>query len=509
LAAFEILILSALILATRCANYHDVFVDRNIYFLDADCYARMTRVRICAEHPGTVIRHHDFENFPSGTTPHTTAPLDYLILTLSILLKSFTAQPLDLAGAIVSPLLALIAGWFLWWWSRRMKIRYRWAMLIFFAISPILAHGTALGRPDHQSLLMLLVTIGICAEWSLQTEPSRSWSIVSAVVWAVASWVSLYEPLILLVLVIVVAFVQDRQLLFNPQRRIGWIVFGAIILVALLIERRIPSLSIFQSNGIFRNWSRSVGELAHVSPANPIWFAWSGYLIAVAPILIWWAFRKRSSLPVVIAVLLTVTFLLTTWQARWSYFFLSVFVISLPSLLAPFESRVAVWIALTLSSLPILRFWDAEIWPNDSQFAARIERRNESRLLRELAVTIRSDQIRAFLAPWWLSPSISYWSGQPGVAGSSHQSLAGIADSARVFLATDAQQAREILRDRHVEWVFAYDWDRVRQNSVQLLGPAPSRGQIGQILDRTPGQAPVFLTLSGQNGAAKLFRFWR
>jgi hypothetical protein len=71
LAAFEILILSALILATRCANYHDVFVDRNIYFIDADCYARMTRVRICAEHPGTVIRHHDFENFPSATMPHT------------------------------------------------------------------------------------------------------------------------------------------------------------------------------------------------------------------------------------------------------------------------------------------------------------------------------------------------------------------------------------------------------------------------------------------------------
>ena len=50
-----------------------------------------------------------------------------------------------------------------------MKFRYRWVMLILYAISPILVHGTELGRPDHQSLLILLVTIAICAEWSSQT----------------------------------------------------------------------------------------------------------------------------------------------------------------------------------------------------------------------------------------------------------------------------------------------------------------------------------------------------
>src|SRR5262249_31803136 len=88
----EIVILSALVLVTRCANYQDVFVDGNIYFTDADCYARMTRVRMCAEHSGLIIRHHDFENFPQGTTPHTSAPLDYLIVSLSILLKPLTAQ---------------------------------------------------------------------------------------------------------------------------------------------------------------------------------------------------------------------------------------------------------------------------------------------------------------------------------------------------------------------------------------------------------------------------------
>src|SRR6202011_1694028 len=110
------------------ANYPDVFVAGKIYFTDADCYARMSRVRLCAEHPGLIVRHHDFENFPAGTTPHTTAPLDYLVVTLSILLKPFANHAIDLAGALISPLLALIGGWFLWWWSRRMTFRFRWAM---------------------------------------------------------------------------------------------------------------------------------------------------------------------------------------------------------------------------------------------------------------------------------------------------------------------------------------------------------------------------------------------
>ena len=109
-------------MATRCANYQDVFVAGNVYFVDADCYARMTRAQMVSEKPGLIIRHHPFENFPQGTTPHTTAPLDYLIVGLSLLLNPFTIHSLDLAGAFVSPSLALLGGWFLWWWSREIPV---------------------------------------------------------------------------------------------------------------------------------------------------------------------------------------------------------------------------------------------------------------------------------------------------------------------------------------------------------------------------------------------------
>src|SRR5881394_2156681 len=99
---------------------------------------------------------------------------------------------------------------------------------------------------------------------------------------------------------------------------------------------------------------------------------------------------------------------------------------------------------------PIFRDWDERLWPNETQLAARVERRNESAQLRDLALHLWSRDVHPFLAPWWLSPSIAYWSGQPGVAGSSHESLNGTEESARFFLSEDSQKGREILEKRQV-----------------------------------------------------------
>lgn len=561
-AIIEVIILSALILAIRCANYQDVFVTGNVYFVDADCYARMTRVQMCDAKPGLVVRHHAFENFPQGTTPHTTAPFDYLILGLSLLLKPFTVHALDFAGAFVSPLLALLGAWFLWWWSRRMQFRYRWVMLILYVISPILVHGTALGRPDHQSLLILLVTIAICAEWRLQAlqpvtatitpfrpshlpsafrrerrlpsqdarpvaanaiseshtgSPMRGWAMISAAAWALAIWVSAYEPLVLFLIVVITTSLMNRRSLFGRDRRTGWVLFAAIIAIAVLIERRIPSLSILHPEPIFKNWASTIGELAHVSPANPVWLRWCGYLFLIAPSLILINIRaRRAGAPsprragagsaLSIYVLLVATYFLTISQARWGYFFALLFALALPALLAPIKSAAAVWIAFALSIFPILRDWDERLWPDETQLAVRVERRSESAQLRELALDLQSHDVHAFLAPWWFSPSIAYWSGQPGVAGSSHESLNGIEDSARFFLSNDLQKAHEILQNHRAAWVFSYDSDRVAQNSAAILNQPLTSHSLCGVLDRTPGQAPRFLIFSAQTAAFKLYQ---
>jgi hypothetical protein len=310
--------------------------------------------------------------------------------------------------------------------------------------------------------------------------------------------------------------VQDRQSLSSSDRRLGWAIFAGMIVLAIAIERRVPSLSILQRGEILRNWSRSIGELQHMSSVDPVWFRWAGYMIAVAPFLIWaaiWRSRSRrmsmsEDVPGFAVALLLATYLLTIWQARWGYFFVLLFALALLLLLQPIQSRTAVWLAFALSILPILRDWDERFWPNEVELARRSERRNELAQVRELATTLQSTKVRAFLAPWWLSPAIAYWSGQPSVGGSSHESLPAIADSARFYLSEDRQTAREILRVRRVAWVFAYDADRLAENSSAILGePIPRNGRsLCFILDQLSVRAPVGLSLAAENGAAKLYR---
>jgi thiol-disulfide isomerase/thioredoxin len=366
-------------------------------------------------------------------------------------------------------------------------------------------------------LLILLVAIATCAEWSSQTLPvanrANPWWLMSAAAWALAIWVSAYEPPVLFLMLTATTIVMNRHAVFARDRRPGWILFAAIIVVAFLVEQRIPSFDIIRRHDHFKEWARTIGELVHVSPINPVWLHWCGYCLVITPILIWMSFKTRGDgtpngrvLP--IYVVLVATYFLTVWQARWAYFFVLIFAIALPGLLGPIKSRAAVWIAVVLSMFPILRDWDERLWPNETQLAGRVERRIESVQIRDLALDLRSPEVRPFIAPWWLSPSIAYWSGQPGVAGSSHESLQGIEQSARFFLSENLQEEREILEKCHVAWVFAYDSDRVAQNSAAILNLKALVPQqpLCRVLYRTPSQAPPFLIFSAQNSTCKLYR---
>ena len=280
----------------------------------------------------------------------------------------------------------------------------------------------------------------------------------------------------------------------------GWAVGGAIVLLALAIEQRLPVWP--GSSQIFFNWAATIGELRHVPVNDPIWLRWTGLLLIPLPALLWIAVRRTRTLPLFLAALLLTTFALTLWQARWAYFFVLMFALALPACLSVIRNRIAVWLLIVISLFPILKDWDERLWPNESQTAAIAERRFEAVAWRQAALQIDGP----FLAPWWWSPAVAYWSGQPGVAGSSHEALDGIEQSARFFLAPDSETARNILLKNKVAWVLAYDADRTVANSAQILGiPAPEN-PLGRVLDRTPSQAPPFLQLAAQNPACKLFR---
>ena len=547
ISAVWLCLLVALTLTTRCANRADVLIDGRVYFTDADCYSRMTRVRMVLEHPAAIIRHHDFENYPQGTTPHTTAPFDYLIAALKKILdlgfwisgnraSLWAVQTLDLAGAIVSPLLGVLTTVFLWFWSRRLRLPFRGMLLVLSAVSPILVHGTLLGRPDHQSLAMFLMAVALGAEWAMTggskfvgaacsqppvgnpthnakntkmeaTDTDRfysNWALVGGAAWGLGLWVSLYEPLILLAGVLALLLLFNRRSLFTRRRALEYGIMLGIFALSICIEGWRVGAPDPAFLHYFPNWEKTIGELSRLTPLSPLLFRWAGWLLLAAPVL--FALRARTdrrAIPLLIFV--AATYGLTLWQMRWGYFFILVFAMSLPFQMSAIRWRFAAWALFVAGLWPVAREWDGRLFPDEEAGARIAEERADKVFLRDAAEHLKSDNTLPILAPWWVSPPLVYWSGQPAVGGSSHESLPGIVDSARLFMAEKPGAALEILLAHKVKRIVVYDSNRVSETASTLLGEPVPENPMARVLDRFPSSAPAFLRLEYRNPAFKIF----
>ena len=515
-----------LALAAACSNYRQVFTeDGGIHFVDADCYARMTRVREVCAHPGEVVREHDFENYPFGIQPHTTVPFDYAVYTLRLVLKPFYGdRALDLAGAWISPLLGLATVVAVWLWADRARLPGRSFVLLILAASPIVAHGFELGRPDHQSLILLCMAVALCAEWRLwHGGPSRGWGIAGGVAWALGLWTSLYEPTILLALVFLAALIWNRPALFQRARLPGLAVGGGILLLALFVEGwRISAPPGYGEGGAaeyFAAWSQQIGELYSIIPWSPTIYAWTGLGLLAAPILLSLNRGHLKSTARANLLLLLAVVALTCWQVRWGYFLPLVYALGLPWQIAVIPARWRPLAAglLVLGLWPMASEWRTRLHPAPALVASLSEQRADAALLHAAADFIRRAAAQTpaspddppsagILAPWWLSPALAYWSGQPALAGSSHEALPGTVDVARFFTTADLPAAAAILRRRRVRWVVAYEPDRVLRTAAPLLGLTKvSTRSLGLVLYQRPEGAPSFLRLAMVNPYFKIY----
>ena len=517
----------ALAFTAACADWREVFPgERRVFFVDADCYARMTRVRAVCEHPGLVLTAHEFENYPFGTRPHTTALFDYLVWALSGVIGVFTrgVDARDLAGAWVSPVLGLLAVAAGGVWANRARLPGRVPMFLVLAGSPILAHGFALGRPDHQSLVLACMAWALAAEWALWRAPSRGWGWVSGVAWALGLWTSLYEPAVLLAVVLATGLAFNRPSLWQRARLPGLAVGGVILLAALLVEGwRLDALPGFGRDApLFAAWSRQVEELRSVAPWDGVIFRWTGWGIVAAPLLLLLPRREPEETPssnlrrqgLAQAVLLLTVWALTCWQVRWGYFLPLVYAMTIPTQLGalPVRWRPAAAALLVAALWPLAGFWYETASPPAEAAAVSAEKREDNFLLREAAEFIgrapsaEPGSNQGILAPWWLCPPLAYWSGQPAVAGSSHESLEGIGDTALFYLEPDARAAAAILRRRKVRWVVVYEPDRALRKAAELYGRTlvPTRA-MGNLLYIRPDYAPRFLHPAFQNRYFKVY----
>ena len=489
------LALAGIFLAASTWNRAQVFVPRAdggvlVVFADGDCHSRMQRAAIVAANPGTIIRAHEFENHPKGTVPHTTAPMDYLIAALGDLVR-----PPDVGGAWISPLLGLAALLFLFFWSRAIDLRPRWPMLLLFAVSPALTHAFALGRPDHQSLLVALTTIALASNFAFIRTDRPVWAWTSGAAWGFALWVSWFEPLILLFAQEIARVLVLRGKAYPPPWRKALLLAIGIALAAWAIEGFRNPWPPEEVRALFPRWAAMIGELAPTDPRAM--FTWTGWLLVPAPVLLLWEYwRRRDPLALVALILLVVITALTGWQARWSPWQAAIFCLALPWILAPLQKGWITWAVFLASLWPVAWAWDARLSPSPAAQAKTQETIVEAALIEQTAQYLRAQPRGGVLAPWWISPALARQSGQPLVGGTSHQSLPGSADTARFFLATDDNEAKAILDKRQVFYIVTDDPERIIPTSAQLLGvDAPKNPLIRRLargLDIPSFLEPVF-----------------
>ncbi len=419
------------------------------WMIEADCYSQLARVQRILAGDGLIQNHFKVENWPEGLVPSTTAPFDYFILLLYAPLKLFTAYPLDWAGALISPLLwAALVGFWMFIRSREFNRAGRALFLLGSAALPGFIWATACGRPRHQSLILVLLALGLTAEyerWHMVVTPRRAWSIFAGVVWGLACWTSLFEPTFVVAVIVLFNLVVRHR-----ESHAMLISYGVVMLIALLLE----GVHIFIPPEVYRvallNWLSTIAEVRGLSFEILAQQMTLGLLLL--PFVAWPLWLREHSnrtdrLLILLTVLLTV---FTAVQSRWIYY---ANLGELFLIVRFYQVSPNHWPRLAILALFLIGLVDA----NKRQITASHNQPSAQPSLQLVQISRSIDKPGGILAPWWLSPGLLYFSGQPIVAGSSHCGISGIVAAAQFFNATSWVNAEHLLQARQVRWVVVYD----------------------------------------------------
>ena len=283
-----------------------------------------------------------------------------------------------------------------------------------------------------------------------------------------------------------------------------WIALAGVLALALLIDGWRVTLPGPELRDRLVAWSRTIGELKMMGIGGPLPWYWFGGFWVSAPVLLvlaWRADKRSAGLLALVLVLIA----LSVWQKRWGYFSALAVALSIPWQLGALRERWLGWVLGVAALLPMAKEWQMRLHPpldiREERDAAQAQNRAVQEELRRIALLMRSPEKRPFLAVWWHSPQLAYWSGQPGVAGTSHQSFPGIYDSAKFFLSDDVEEETRILRERSVRYVVIHDLAVENDshkfpsviNSAAILGEDAPLEPLGFRLADSPRKTPPWL----------------
>jgi hypothetical protein len=491
--------------------------------VEADCYSQLARVQRILHGQGLIQSHFAVENWPEGLTPSTTAPFDYAILLLFVPLWLFTLRPLDWAGALVSPALwaVLVVFWML---IRSREFTYigRALLLAGSAAMPAIIWATAFGRPRHQSLILALMAMGLTAEyerWQIELVPKRAWNIFAGIAWGLACWTSLFEP------AVVVTALVIFNLIVRRRENVAFLVsFGVVMVIYFILEGThtltASALLIHPPAEYQEALLRWLSTIAEVRPNTIAGIVHQMTLVLFLLPFLAWRVWPRENGNKTDALMILLTFFLTIFalfQCRWIYY---ASLAELMLIVRYFQAAPTRWTRIAVVAFFLFSLLSAD-WEGIVNRPATAP--NQPSL--QIAQISRAiDGPGGIMAPWWFSPGLLYFSGQPIVGGSSHCGISGIVATAKFFSSGSWIDAERILRERKVRWVVAWD-DQTIYNGEQFVYPllnssrqilgeralgdddkAEAESTVAQVLTEDR-DVPTWLKLRGVTDQFKLYEY--
>ncbi|MFH1998156.1 MAG: hypothetical protein ABIK28_00680 [Planctomycetota bacterium] len=250
-----------LYLCLQSLSLPEVLHEGKIFFLDPDSYTWLERADHVLSGSGLYVHHDPTDNYPKGYAPHWTQPFHWLLALLAGLFRLFLdeGKALETAGMWICPLLgALTAGCVSAWACRRWPWPAALMMPLVFMIHPFELWSFALGRPDHQCLIVFfcMAAVLLILDRDPLEKPAPGRDAACALFLAAGVWVSVQVlsiwGLVMVMLVLRASMAQSRNRVQEVRATRFWCSAGALgaLLFSLaegsLLEIHSDSLSLGQ-----------------------------------------------------------------------------------------------------------------------------------------------------------------------------------------------------------------------------------------------------------------------
>ncbi len=224
------LVLSLLALGIRCLNYEQIFTANGCAFMDTDTYYHLWRTKLWMGSWPHVPLYDAFINFPEGLPVPYPPGFDFLLLLGAL------GDPGRLAvwGALISPVLGAVATFLIYRLGARVFGPLQGILAaFFFAFMRGAAHYSLLGRPDHHSLIPVVMIALFLSLTNCLLAADRKrrilWGLAVGLLSAasVISWQGT-PPLYFLpawITLAVLGLARPRP----EQREAAWVTMGAMI----------------------------------------------------------------------------------------------------------------------------------------------------------------------------------------------------------------------------------------------------------------------------------------